>query len=89
MASVVPCSTLRYVAVSFLSGNPASHLKYSYCHAAGNEKTATCGGDQTTLPEFGLTVTEHGAYLDGLDTPAQREYGTNWLMDQLGEGLKQ
>jgi uncharacterized protein YndB with AHSA1/START domain len=35
-----------------------------------------------------LTVTEHGAYLDGLDTPAQREAGTNWLMNQLGEELK-
>jgi uncharacterized protein YndB with AHSA1/START domain len=34
-----------------------------------------------------LTVTEHGAYLDGLDTPAQREEGTNLLMDQLGEVL--
>ena len=35
-----------------------------------------------------LTVTEHGAYLDGLDTPAQREEGTNLLMDQLGKTLK-
>ena len=35
-----------------------------------------------------LTVTEHGAYLDGLDTPAQREEGTNWLMDQLGQALR-
>jgi uncharacterized protein YndB with AHSA1/START domain len=35
-----------------------------------------------------LTVTEQGAYLDGLDTPAQREAGTNLLMDQLGEALK-
>jgi uncharacterized protein YndB with AHSA1/START domain len=35
-----------------------------------------------------LTVTEHGAYLDGLDTPAQREEGTNLLMDQLGTTLE-
>jgi uncharacterized protein YndB with AHSA1/START domain len=35
-----------------------------------------------------MTVTEHGAYLDGLDTPAAREEGTNWLMDQLGEALR-
>jgi uncharacterized protein YndB with AHSA1/START domain len=34
-----------------------------------------------------MTVTELGAYLDGLDTPAAREKGTNWLMDQLGEAL--
>lgn len=35
-----------------------------------------------------MTVTEHGAYLDGLDTPAEREEGTNWLMDQLGACLR-
>ena len=34
-----------------------------------------------------MVVTEHGAYLDGLDTPAQRQEGTQWLMDQLGEAL--
>lgn len=34
-----------------------------------------------------MTVTEHGAYLDGLDTPAQRESGTGWLLDRLGEEL--
>jgi len=38
--------------------------------------------------ETRMTVTEHGAYLDGLDTPAAREEGTNWLLDQLGEALK-
>ncbi len=32
-----------------------------------------------------MTVTEHGAYLDGLDNPELRESGTKWLMDQLGE----
>lgn len=31
-----------------------------------------------------LTLTEHGVYLDGLDTPAEREHGTNVLMDTLG-----
>ena len=35
-----------------------------------------------------MIVTEQGAYLDGLDTPAQREEGTQWLMDQLGEVLQ-
>ena len=35
-----------------------------------------------------MRVTELGAYLDGLDTSAQREHGTNWLIDQLGEELK-
>lgn len=34
-----------------------------------------------------LIVTEHGVFLDGLDTPDQRQSGTEWLMDQLGEEL--
>ena len=34
-----------------------------------------------------MVVTEHGAFLDGLDNVAQREAGTNWLMDQLGAEL--
>ena len=32
-----------------------------------------------------LTLTEHGVYLDGHDTPAQREHGTNAMIDVLGE----
>ena len=35
-----------------------------------------------------MVVTEMGAYLDGLDTIKQREEGTAWLMDQLGEYLQ-
>jgi uncharacterized protein YndB with AHSA1/START domain len=31
-----------------------------------------------------LTFTEQGVFLDGLDTPAAREHGTNELMDALG-----
>jgi uncharacterized protein YndB with AHSA1/START domain len=31
-----------------------------------------------------LTLTEHGVYLDGHDTPQQREHGTIELMDALG-----
>lgn len=32
-----------------------------------------------------LTLTEQGVFLDGLDTSAAREHGTNVLMDALGE----
>lgn len=32
-----------------------------------------------------LTLTEHGVYLDGHDTPAQREDGTIGLMQALGK----
>jgi uncharacterized protein YndB with AHSA1/START domain len=34
-----------------------------------------------------LTLTEHGAFLDGLETAAQREHGTGELLDKLGEKL--
>jgi uncharacterized protein YndB with AHSA1/START domain len=34
-----------------------------------------------------LIFTEHGAYLDGLDTPAQHEHGTGELLDALGAQL--
>jgi uncharacterized protein YndB with AHSA1/START domain len=35
-----------------------------------------------------LTVTEHGAYLDGRDNARQREHGTNALLDALGDSLQ-
>jgi uncharacterized protein YndB with AHSA1/START domain len=34
-----------------------------------------------------LTVTEHGAFLDGYDDNGSREHGTGWLMGKLGESL--
>ncbi|MDT4892488.1 MAG: hypothetical protein QOE97_1523 [Pseudonocardiales bacterium] len=40
-------------------------------------------GDQTRF-----VITEQGAYLDGLDTSAQREEGTNELLNALGTYLE-
>jgi len=43
-------------------------------------------------PEDGgtrLVLTEQGAYLDGHDTPTQREQGTRDLLDGLGAVLGQ
>ena len=34
-----------------------------------------------------LTFTEQGVYLDGHDTPAQREHGTAEILTALGEAL--
>ena len=34
-----------------------------------------------------LVFTEQGAFLDGLDDPAEREHGTGKLLDALGEHL--
>jgi uncharacterized protein YndB with AHSA1/START domain len=36
-----------------------------------------------------LTLTEHGVYLDGHDTPEQREHGTNEMIDALAAHLLQ
>jgi len=35
-----------------------------------------------------LTLTEYGVYLDGHDTPEQREHGTNAMIGALGDYLK-
>ena len=35
-----------------------------------------------------LTFTEHGVFLDGLDSPALREEGTGFLLDALGADLR-
>ncbi len=34
-----------------------------------------------------LIFTEQGAFLDGLDTPTEREHGTGILLDRLGDEL--
>lgn len=35
-----------------------------------------------------LVLTEHGAFLDGLDTMEQRRAGTEFMIDQLGASLE-
>jgi hypothetical protein len=35
-----------------------------------------------------LTFTEQGAFLDGHDTPDQREHGTRSLLDKLAASLR-
>ncbi len=35
-----------------------------------------------------MTLTEYGVYLDGHDTPEQREHGTNVMIEALGDYLK-
>ncbi|MDG0794850.1 SRPBCC family protein [Cohnella ginsengisoli] len=35
-----------------------------------------------------LVFTEQGVFLDGLDTPEQREHGTNVLLNMLGDALR-
>jgi len=35
-----------------------------------------------------LTLTEQGVFLDGLDTPAEREHGTKVMLDALGSHVQ-
>ncbi|MGC5324216.1 SRPBCC family protein [Brevibacillus sp. SYSU BS000544] len=35
-----------------------------------------------------LVFTEQGVFLDGYDSPEQREHGTQLMLDKLGEGLR-
>ncbi len=46
------------------------------------EFVATAGGTQ-------LRYTEQGVFLDGIDTPEEREHGTAEMLDKLGEALAQ
>jgi hypothetical protein len=46
-------------------------------------RDAPCAGQ--TL----LTLTEHGAFFDGLDSPARREQGTGLLLDALPRVLQE
>ncbi|MGZ8455264.1 MAG: SRPBCC family protein [Gemmatirosa sp.] len=69
---------------------PDARIVYSYTMDADDTRTSawlavielTPAGSGTRL-----TLTEHGAFLDGHDTVAQREEGTNVLLDALGESL--
>ncbi len=36
-----------------------------------------------------MRYTEQGVFLDGIDTPAEREHGTGELLDKLGQALAQ
>jgi uncharacterized protein YndB with AHSA1/START domain len=67
---------------------PNQRIVYSYdMHLDGARISVSLATIQIAPEGSGtrLTLTEQGAYLDGLDTPAQREQGTIVLMEQLGK----
>jgi uncharacterized protein YndB with AHSA1/START domain len=69
---------------------PDERIVYSYdMHAGGNRISVSLGTLELEPDGAGtrLTYTEQGAYLDGLDTPEQRESGTGGLFDALAEEL--
>jgi uncharacterized protein YndB with AHSA1/START domain len=72
---------------------PNQRIVYSYDMHAGDTRISVSLGtvELAALADGGtrLTYTEQGAFLDGLDDPAEREHGTRELLDQLGALLQQ
>ena len=63
---------------------------YAYDMHTGERRISVSLGTVQLEPQGDgtrLTYTEQGAYLDGFDTPEQRESGTGGLFDALGEFL--
>ena len=71
---------------------PDERIVYAYdMHMDGQRISVSLGTVELAMEENGtrLVYTEQGAYLDGLDTPEQRQQGTGSLFDALGEYLAQ
>ncbi len=69
---------------------PNVRIAFSHTIDAGEDRISVC----VSTVEFKangagtrMTFTEQGVFLDGLDTPAQRQHGTNELLDSLGAYL--
>jgi uncharacterized protein YndB with AHSA1/START domain len=70
---------------------PDERIVYAYEMQLEGTRISVSLGTVQLKPDGGgtqLTYTEQGAYLDGLDTPAQREHGTGALFDALAEELR-
>jgi Activator of Hsp90 ATPase homolog 1-like protein len=69
---------------------PDERIMYSSAITlVGNPISASLTTIELVLEGSGtrLTLTEHGAFLDGFDNADQREQGTNELLDALGAAL--
>jgi uncharacterized protein YndB with AHSA1/START domain len=69
---------------------PDNRIVYAYDMHLNGERISVSVATIEFRPDGAgthLIVTEHGAFLDGLDTAAQRHAGTEWIMDQLGAYL--
>jgi uncharacterized protein YndB with AHSA1/START domain len=69
---------------------PDQRIVYSYEMYAGEDRMSVSLATVTIVPDGDgakLTYTEQGAFLDGIDTPAARQGGTEWLLDNLGKYL--
>lgn len=69
---------------------PNNRIVYAYEMYMDGERISVSIATNELKPDSGgthLILTEHGAFLDGLDTIDQRREGTEWIMDQLGKWL--
>ncbi len=69
---------------------PNARLVYAYeMHLSGRKISVSLATMQLKPVGTGteLTVTEHGAFLDGYDDAGAREHGTGLLLDRLGASL--
>jgi uncharacterized protein YndB with AHSA1/START domain len=70
---------------------PNERIVYAYEMHLGEMRISVSLGTVEFKPEGAATrliYTEQGAFLDGLDTPADREHGTRELLDALGRVLQ-
>jgi uncharacterized protein YndB with AHSA1/START domain len=70
---------------------PDERIVYAYDMHIDDQRISVSLGTVELRPEgegTQLTYTEQGAFLDGLDTAAQRESGTGGLFDALGKELE-
>ena len=73
--------------VSYRDIVPDNRIIYTYeMHMNGQRISVSVATIEFTPKDGGtrMVLREDGAFLDGLDTSAQREAGTNYLMDQVG-----
>jgi uncharacterized protein YndB with AHSA1/START domain len=70
---------------------PDQRIVNTYVMYMGETRISVSVASLELTPEQGgatrMVYTEHGAYLDGYDNPAQREEGTRELFDSLGREL--
>jgi uncharacterized protein YndB with AHSA1/START domain len=70
---------------------PDERFVYAYDMHMGDQRISVSLGTVELSPEgegTRLTYTEQGAFLDGLDSAAQRQSGTGQLLDALGKYLE-
>jgi uncharacterized protein YndB with AHSA1/START domain len=70
---------------------PDNRIVYAYdMHLNGERISVSVATVEFRAEQSGthMLITEHGAFLDGLDTNEQRQAGTEWLVDQLGAWLE-